>query len=365
MKIGFDARMIDHPGIGRYISNLLSAMLELNTGDEFLIFGNIDKLSAFSFQLSDKNLINWDAPVYSLKEQLSQPFNSYDLDILHVPHFNAPVAAGKGAYRLVVTIHDLIYTKFPGYLPIAKRVVAKFLIKNSTKKADGIIVVSGNTKNDILEFDATVKGKIRVIHEAADPVFNTTEDSKKLNDVRQKYRLSENFILFVGSLRKHKNIIKLLDAFAILKKKGMAHDLVIIGRPNPKEPEVLDNIEKSDAIYLGEVPTEDLAFIYNLASLLVMPSLYEGFGLHILEAFASGVAVAASGVSSIPEIAQDAAVLFDPLDANSISDAMHKVLSDEMLMNSLAEKGLKRAKEFSWQRTAEKTLETYKEVTTR
>jgi len=361
MRIGFDARMISHPGIGRYIKNLLNAMLRLNTEHEFLIFGNKDLLATYNLQLTTDSIIHWNPSIYSIKEQLSNPFNGHGLDIVHIPHFNVLLGIGKGKGRLVVTIHDLIYTKFPEYLPLVKRKIARFLINSAIKRSDVIISVSENTKKDILEISPSAKEKIKVVYEAADPAFKVLSDGDRLARVRSKYNIPEHMILFVGSLKKHKNIERLVDAYNKARKITPCN-LVIIGRYHKQDAKILRKIRSSGIIYLGEVPAEDIVAIYNLADLLVLPSLYEGFGLPVLEAFAAGVPVVASNASSLPEVVGNVGVLFDPYNTDDICDKICKILSDKALRQHLIERGQERVKEFSWEKTAEQTLAVYEDI---
>jgi len=362
MRIGFDARMIDHPGIGRYIKNLLNAMTGLNSKHEFILFGDRQKLVPFTLHLTSKNIIHWNAPVYSVKEHISCPFKSHGLDIIHIPHFNVPLGTGKGIGRgkggLIITIHDLIYTKFPQHLPFLKRKIAGYLIRRAVKKSAAIITVSENTRNDIAEISPASSQKTEVIYEAADPVFEVIDDKIYLEKIKKKHSLPERIILFVGSLKKHKNIERLLNVYSKVKKRTPC-SLVIIGRYHSKEPGILKAIKSHDVIYLGEVPAGDLIGIYNLSTMLVMPSLYEGFGLPILEAFASGLPVAASNTSSLPEVAGDAAILFDPYNVDDMADKIYKVLSDGSLRERLIEKGFKRCDNFSWEKCARETLNIY------
>lgn len=356
MKIGFDARMIGHPGIGRYIRNLLTAMVPIADGSEFLLYGECDKLSDFKTCERKKCLTS----AYSLKEFFISPFNKDSLDIIHVPHFNAPF---NNKNRLVVTIHDLIYIKFqesrPRFVP---DILARGIISRAVKRAESIIAVSENTKKDIVENFPFAAKKVKVIHEAADPIFKKIDDEGKKDAVRKRYKLPGDFILCVSSLKKHKNIERLIDAYVDLKKRGINHRLVIVGRYRPREADILKKIRSSDAIYLGEVSADELVLIYNLADLMVVPSLYEGFGLPALEAMASGIPLAVSSVSSLPEVVGDAAVFFDPYDVKDISDKVYHVLNDEALRRSLIDKGSERVSNFSWEKTARGTLEVYKEV---
>ncbi len=361
MRIGFDARMMSHPGIGRYIKNLLDAMLALDSVHQFILFGDREELKTYALRLAPENIIHWDAPIYSLSEQIARPFNGHGLDIIHIPHFNVPLGTGKGNGKLVVTIHDLIYTKFPEYLPYIKRNMAKFLIRRAIKKADAIISVSENTKKDILEISPHARQKTEVVYEAADPAFKVLSDRSKLDRVRSEYNIPDHMMLFVGSLKKHKNIERLIDAWNKARRVSGC-SLVIIGRYHKQDADILRKIQGSGIIYLGEVPAGDIVALYNLAEVLVFPSLYEGFGLPVLEAFASGVPVAVSNASSLPEVTGNAGVMFDPYDTDDICDKICKISGDKALRLDLIEKGRERVKEFSWETAAKKTLAVYEDV---
>lgn len=354
MKIGFDARMIGHPGIGTYIRNLLKAMLAASSGDDFVLYGDPDKLSGFG-----REVIKYKAPVYSYGELFRSPLAKEKFDITHIPHFNAPLG---GVKNMVVTIHDLIYLKVPESRSFISGIAAKFIISSAVKNAKRIIAVSENTKKDIIGRFPCAQGKVDVVYEGADPVFRRGWDEAKKSAVRNKYGLPREFILFVSAIKKHKNIERLIEVYSGLRNKGMRQRLVIVGRCSPKEDGLLKKIKSSDALYLGEIPLDDLAVVYGLAALLVFPSLYEGFGLPVLEAASSGVAVACSNASSILEVAGGAAEYFDPRDPAGMRDAILKVLSDEKLRMGLVEKGLDNLKKFSWENAAAKTLETYRKV---
>jgi len=360
MRIGFDARMIDHPGIGRYISNLLNAMLKLNTGHEFVLFGNPSKLQVAGFRFQVE-IVQWSAPVYSLKEQMLQPFSKHNLDILHCPHFNIPYFY-KG--KLVVTIHDLIYLIFPESVPSKLATVyANFMISRSVTKAAKIIAVSENTKKDILRFFKKANSNnIKVVYEAAAPCFKKITDKIKLMDVKKKYDLPDKFILFVGSLKYHKNLSSAVKAYLHLKKRIPDYSFVVVGRSHKREAYIEKMIKSSEAFYLGEISSEDLTCIYNLASVLLHPSLYEGFGLTILEAMACGTPVICSKSASLPEVGSDAVLGVDANDTRKISDVLYNTLTDERLREDLISRGFDRVKEFSWEKTAEKTLKLYEDV---
>lgn len=356
MRIGFDARMIDHPGIGRYIKNLLDAMTSSSGEHTFVLYGNAAKLRDFK----NCQTIEYTAPPYDLRELFINPFRHDELDLIHVPHFNTPLGRIE---RLVVTIHDLIYLKFresrPPYIP---DLLARKIIGATVRKADKIIAVSENTKKDIIKFFPYAAGKIDVIHEAADPIFNKIVDERLKSAIKKKYSLPDAVILYVGSLKRHKNIEGLIDAYKNLKSRGIKHRLVIVGRYRPREKGLLEKIHSTDALYLGEIPTGDLAAVYNLANLLVLPSLYEGFGLTALEAMACGLPVAASSVASLPEVIGDAGVFFNPYDTTDIAVKIYEVIKDEGLKRGLIEKGFNRVRDFSWENVSRETIEMYRKT---
>ncbi|MFH0732438.1 MAG: glycosyltransferase family 1 protein [Candidatus Omnitrophota bacterium] len=358
MRIGFDARMITHPGIGRYIKNLLSAMFALNTKHEFVLFGDRQRLSTLDHRLSTVILINYTAPIYSAQEQLNAPFSKYNLDILHCPHFNIPYFyPGK----LIVTVHDLIYLIFPESAPSKAAVIyANAMMSRSIKRAAATIAVSENTKKDILHFFKHAKpDKIKVIYEAADPCFKNIADRNELSGIKKKYNLPDRFILYVGSLKHHKNLQGAIDVYLSLKEKIKAYDFVVVGRPHKREAHIQDMVKAAGARFLGEVPSEDLFGIYNLADCLLHPSFYEGFGLTVLEAFACGISVVCSNRASLPEVASDAAILVEPDNIKNMANAVFEVLTNENLRRETIKNGYKKVQQFSWEKAATRTIQLY------
>ena len=361
MRIGFDARMIDHPGIGRYISALLPELVRQASDDEFVIFGDPKKLAGLEDLEGALNaqVAEWNAPIYSIWEQMLVPYGRYKLDLVHVPHFNIPVL-WKG--RMVVTIHDLIYLLFPGSVPspLAKR-YASYMIGSALKKAAKVISVSTHTKNDLLRmFGAPHAPKIEVIHEAAGKLFRREDDKTKFADIQTRYRLSENIILYVGSVKPHKNVDTLLKVFALLKKWEVPHQLVICGRWDKKEDRLKDKLMARDIRYVGEVPTEDLVALYNMADVLVHLSLYEGFGLTVLEAMRCGTPVVISDSSSLPEVAGDSAYVVSPRNVEQIADIVYNIIISRDLREGMVERGFERVKDFSWEKAARQTLRVYR-----
>jgi len=358
MRIGFDARMVTHPGIGRYISCLLPELIRQAPDDEFVLFGSPEKL-AKTAEAENVTVRRWEAPIYSPWEQFFAFHGPVDVDLLHVPHFNIPLFFRK---RMVVTIHDLIYLLFPEAVstPLGKQ-YARFMINSAMKKAEKVITVSNHTRNDLLSmFGEGYGSSVKVIQEASSRIFRKLDDKTAEADVKCRYRLSDRTILYVGSVKPHKNLDTLLKVFALLKKWGVPHQLVICGRWDKKEDHLKERMIGKDILYLGEVPTGDLVVLYNMADALVHLSLYEGFGLTVLEAMQCGTPVIVSNASSLPEVAGKAGFVVPPHDVEHIADALYNVLVNYELRMGMIETGLEHVKQFSWERAARDTLKVYR-----
>jgi glycosyltransferase involved in cell wall biosynthesis len=359
MRIGFDARMIDHPGIGRYISSLLPEMVKQAPDDEFVIFGDPEKLSGFE---NNENVIveEWKAPVFSVQEQISGVCKFRGLDVLHVPNFNIPLMF-KG--KMVTTIHDLIYLLFPESLPsVLAGWYARFMMGSVLRRSDSVIAVSSHTAGDLVKsFGDQYSNKIKVIHEATSGEFSHVHEEKTKEDVKRRWGLPDKFILYVGSVKPHKNVSTLIKVFEKIKARGLPYQLVICGRWDKKEDYLKAKIHENGIKYIGdEMPTEDLVVLYQMADVLVHLSLYEGFGLTVLEAMSCGTPVVTSNTSSIPEVAGLAAAVVPPKDVEQITDAVCNILTDESLRLKMIEAGYENIKRFSWEKTAASTLNIYR-----
>ncbi len=358
IKIGIDFRMSKHTGIGRYISGLVKALKSLDFPYNFVLFGRRDSEALiegdnrFSFQ--EVNI-----PIYSISEQLNLPriFRKENLDLLHVPHYNIPVFY-KG--KIVVTVHDLSPLKFIRFFdsPL-KFVYSRFFMSAACRKANRIISVSRYTKNDVVQNLNVDSAKIDVIYEALDDAFVNGESV----DPGTQW----DYILYVGLVKPHKNILKLIKAFASLKKKErFEYKLIIAGKPDKGylkliNKEIRAQGLRDQVIIKTQVDDNILRGLYKKASLFVLPSLNEGFGLPILEALSFGVPVVASNVSSIPEVLGDAGLYFDPYDINDIAEKMKNALMDDSLSKITRERAARQLKKFSWKKAAKETIRAYEE----
>ena len=359
MRIFFDCRMITHPGIGRYIKELLFYLLQFKNL-EVVCLGEKKYISKI-LKVSSSRMIEFDYPIYSLQEQIGflKLRRIIKEGILHIPHYNIPVFC---KCKLVVTIHDVIHLLYP---QSAKSRMAPFymrvMIDNIFRKASKIVCVSNTTKNYLAQqfpyYFNKFSYKIEVIYEGISSNFRKIENSNVLRQVKDKYNLPDKFILYVGSIRKHKNISALIKAVGELTKILPFIKLVLVGRESffkIKFPEYVR--------YLGEVNDEDLAVIYNLSSVFCSLSLCEGFGFPVLEAQKCGVPVVCSDIPVFNEILKDTAIFVNPTQVDHIKEALYNVLKNEELRRTLIKKGLENASGFRWDITANKTAKLYYEI---
>lgn len=364
-KIAIDTRMGAHPGIGRYIRELVVSLLDQRPADIRWVFLGDPSLSRqFAAKAGDCDFIHAKSPIYSVDEQWEMSYLAHGVDLLHVPHFNISVLSRT---PLVTTIHDLTYVHQKGSTrSILGRSYAKSLMRIAIQRSKTILTVSEYTKKDILQcFPKTDPSKIIVTYEAASSYFKKIEGQTRLNDLKNKLMLEKPFVLSVGSLKTHKNIPTLLSAMKLLHESGKIDaELLIVGRKDSKDDSLLRQIQAAGngVRYLGELEDESLLSLYNLCEVFVLPSLREGFGLPVLEAMSCGAPVIVSDRTSLPEIAGDAGLVFDAMSAEALAHQMQKVFTDTGLRKRLSTAGLARAREFSWKKTAEKTLEVYRKA---
>lgn len=294
-------------------------------------------------------------------------------DLIHYPYFDPffltlPLHKQKPT---VVTVHDLIPIKFPDNFPAGLRGKIKWWTqKTSLKSCQGIITDSNSSKEDVVRFTGINQDKIKVIYLGIGEQFKVIDSGEQLSKVKNRLKLPDDFILLVGDVNYNKNIRGLIRAFNIIINKYPLLSLVLIGKgfvdPSLQLSDIIQLIKSfrlNDKVhFISHVSTSDLIGIYNLAKVYLQPSYAEGFGLPVLEAMACGCPVVASNCSSLPEIVGDASATVDPYEVQDIANGCLKILSDEKSRNNIIQKGLKRARLFSWEKCAEETLEVYKNI---
>lgn len=370
MRIAVDARKLHDYGIGTYVRNVLKELARQDQANEYVLICRPDDLGFVAELGPNFAGIPDGSEPYSIAEQVSIPLDlrRHRVDLFHEPHYVLPPLVPCPA---VVTIHDCIHLRFPQYLPNKlAHVYARTFLWTATHQADRIITVSEASKRDILQYFNIPPEKIEVIYNGIDERFWTPPSDEEMERVRQRYQLTDPFILYAGNIRPHKNLERLIDAVHQLRHGGFEQlRLLIIGDEISRYATLRRAVHRhklhKHVRFLGFVPDHTLAALYRLASVFVFPSLYEGFGLPPLEAMASGTPVVTSNVSSLPEVVGDAALLVDPYDCEAIAGAIRMALSDEALRADLRTRGLARAKEFSWAKAAARVRKIYAEVAER
>lgn len=370
MLIGIDgneANIRKKLGIGEFAYELLIKFHETKADDlRFVTYLKGNPLGDFP-----KESKNWSYKIFGPKKfwtQFALPFNLYAgrprPDIFFTPTHYSPRFSPMPT---VVSVMDLSFIYFPELFK--KRDL--FQLKNwtlySVKKAKKIITISSSTKNDIIKEYNVPEEKVVVVYPGIKPAVSLSPQVYPMNQMKIKYGISGRYVLFVGTLQPRKNISRLIEAFAeVLKSEKEELQLVVIGKKGWLFEEILHTPSKlhiEDKVkFLDFVPDEDLAIFYKHAACFVLPSLYEGFGLPVLEAMKYGCPVITSKVSSLPEAGGDAAMYVDPESTEDIASKIKRVLGSEKLREEMIAKGKKQVAKFNWEKTAKETLKILKEV---
>ena len=291
----------------------------------------------------------------------------YSLPLVHDPTGVSPFLLGRwaGRYKRIVTLHDAIAFRYPEGYTRLNNFLHRHYVPATLKHVDAVITVSEAARDDLVRFLGCPDDRVHVVPWATSAAFRVLPAEAAARVVR-RYGLQPPFVLHVGALQARKNLPTLLRAFAHLRQEAPDVTLAIAGRPTwhfAEIPQTVEALGLGGAVhFLGYVADADLPALYNAASVFSFPSLYEGFGLPVLEAMACGTPVVCSDASALPESAGGAALLVDPYDHRALADALGQVLSDQALADELRRRGLARAARFSWDRTAELTLAIYRRV---
>ncbi len=373
-KVLFYGRFLSlsHAGIGRYSCELFKSICQLDKELDLALLVvdgaplDEDFLSAIEKRPGGVEIVRTTASHYSLKEQtvLLKQIKEAAPDLVHFPHFNHPVFYGG---KFVVTIHDLTLGQYAERRSIIKRQIYKHVINHAAVSSQKVFTVSDYVKEEIIDEFHLRPDKVVTTYNAIDERFSRSQKAT-IEAALRKYKISSPYILSVGQWRSHKNLPRLVEAFEILKKQKIFSDLklVFVGREDPKYPQLPDLIKERNLTksvrFTDFVSDDDLPAIYSGAGVFCFPSLSEGFGLPGLEAQACGTPVASSDRTCMPEIYADGAVYFNPEDSHDMSEKLALILSDANVSKKISDNGLKNAKRFTWEQTAKKTLEVYREI---
>ncbi len=370
MKIGIDARMYGkaQSGIGTYIKQITDHIFELDKNNDYYLFLLEPFYSQYKPPHDKIHKIKTNAYWYSYAEQTNflWQIKKAKLDLMHFPHFNAPIFYSK---KRITTIHDIIPNFFPGHKQKNwyRKKAYQLTLKSSLKKSAKIITVSNNTKDDLIKYLNVKQEKIEVTYLGIEKRFKVIENYDKIEATKAKYGITKPYLFFISAWRNHKNFEGLIKAFEILKNKHkLDYQLVLAGQEDPHYPNIRQIILKSefkqDIITPGFINNQELPLIYNGAEIFVIPSFYEGFGIIGLEAMACGTPVVSSQATSLPEILGQAALYFNPHDIQKMAEVIKTVLTNKKLKKQLKEKGFEKIKKYSWQDCAQKTLTIYKKI---
>jgi glycosyltransferase involved in cell wall biosynthesis len=359
------------PGIGRYVRNLATAMVpHLSADEELTILWNSADPNAWNPTSLGSPQVNairapvtpfspsqqWTIPRL-LRQIISQKSSVADRSMYHSTYYLMPYRPGMPA---ILTLYDLIALVHPQTVSPRARLLFRLTTWLALGSVGHVIAISDATRRDLLRHFSIAAERVTTIPLAADLRFQPQPQSA-IKAVRQKYNLPADHLFYLGINKPHKNLVRLIEATAQLAPLPLT--LVIAGAWDERYPDPKTRAEAlgvADQVrFLGPVDDADLPALYSGCSLFVFPSLYEGFGLPVLEAMACGAPVACSNASSLPEITADATLLFDPLDVNAIAVALQRGLEDADLRRALAEQGVRQAAQFSWARTAAETLSLY------
>jgi glycosyltransferase involved in cell wall biosynthesis len=363
LRIGVDLSitMVDQAGTSIYACSLADALKHLESGDKYRFFarntahGMVRRKTIRSRTVSIYRDIIWTHVVLPMQVRHA------DIEILHMPANVIPLFQ---PCPTVVTILDTTVFQKPEKFTLWHRNYYRLFIALAAKYAKAILTISEQSKRDIVSQLHVAPEKVSVTHLAASSRFRLVSE-RASSEIRRKYDL-RTFILTIGTLEPRKNMVRLLQAFASLRQAGFCYQLIHAGPQGWLFEDVLAEVDRlglHDSVrFLGRIPLEDLVRLYNAASVFVYPSLYEGFGIPVLEAMACGCPVITSNISSLPEVVGEAGMLVDPYNVQELTEALRQVLEDADLAHQLREKGLRRAGLFSWHRCAQQTQAIYHQV---
>ena len=352
-KIVIDARMINVSGIGTYIKNFIPAIIDKN---RLFLIGDRSELEEFSWFSSKEKIIQANFGIYTIGEQMLLPFLIPACDVFISPHFNVPMLP-VNAKRRIVIIPDVYHISNAKTISLSHSVYAKLLVYMALKKSNTVITISHFSESEIVKYFPHFSNKLQVAYCGIDmSKFGVSVNQNHIETIKTKYNLPDNYILYVGNVKPHKNLLDLIYAFASLIQEIENLFLVITGRlegfitSDVRALEFIENNErlKNKIVFTGYVKDDDLPVIYKLASVFVFPSKYEGFGLPPLEAMASGCPVISSDAASLPEICGEGALYFSPGNTDDLAKKVRLLLANGRERSKLIANGYENIKRFSW-----------------
>ncbi|MCC5613276.1 glycosyltransferase family 4 protein [Nostoc sp. CHAB 5834] len=364
-----DVRMLNNSGIGVYVQKYIQSILHRNLFEVTLI-GRKKEVDFYFGAYSNWQHIEADFPIYSITEQLKLPRLIPTCDVFWSPHYNIPMLPIK-ARRHLVTIPDVYHLAFYHTLRLAQKVYARVVVNAATRIADKITTISQYSRKEIERYTGAPGSKIEVLYLGIDTtLFQSVTSAADKDRVKAKYKLPDQYILFVGNVKPNKNLRRLVDGFAQLLAELPDLTLVITGRQEgfiTGDPDLFARIRADKAlesriVFTGFVDTPDLPVLYSSAHVFAFPSIYEGFGFPPLEAMACGCPVVASNAASIPEICGEAALYVDPLDSADIARGVRVLATDKELRERLVKTGHQQCRQYDWEVSSDRFIAMIQEM---
>jgi glycosyltransferase involved in cell wall biosynthesis len=365
MRIALDVRKINDFGIGTYIRNLIKHLPLVDPDTQYFALCYPQDEALVRSLHPACTAVRVSSPNYSLTEHVAIPatLRRLRVELYHTPHYVLPLLTPCPS---VVTVHDVIHLLFPQYLPSRFAIhYARFMIRRALEKAELVLTVSDSSKRDLLTFFEIPPEKIVVIPNAIDGSVTADIPAEELARVKERFQILGRTALFVGNIKPHKNVERLIAAFAKAREHEDCKDLtlIVVGDDISKYPSLRRTVERHQVRghvrFFGFVPERTLTALYKIADVFVFPSLYEGFGLPPLEAMANGTPVVTSNISSLPEVVGDAALTVDPYNIDKIATAIRQILNDGDLRSRLINDGYERVKQFSWRGSVDRVHRAY------
>jgi glycosyltransferase involved in cell wall biosynthesis len=377
LHIVIDARRVRDFGIGTYIRSLVHALGAIDTTNTYTLVSGPGEIRTLAGLPENFRTAPYSRNDHSNLDHIAFPLFLRGLspDLVHIPLNRVPLLMIR---PYVVTIHDMANLFFEEERSNFRMQLRRFRFRRGLVRANRVIAVSDATRRDVENIMGVPPERVRRVYNAPDPGFrvgDATCQSEEQQRIMERYQINYPYLLYAGNIRRHKNVPRLVEAFAVVREQLGSHPLykdlrlVIIGDTISQHPAVRQTVIKSRVEhvvrFLGFVPFETLRCFYETAAAFVFPSRYEGFGLPPLEAMACGSPVVTSNVSSLPEVVGDAAILVNPENVFDIAPGIHNVLLDDHLRDELIRRGRIQASRFSWERTARQVLEIYREAAAR
>jgi glycosyltransferase involved in cell wall biosynthesis len=371
LRIGFDAKraFLNNTGLGNYSRSVITSLASTFPENEYFLYTTKQINNSITAGMLNAPGVTVRTPAIPILKSLWRSrfvvsrLLKDKIDLYHGLSHEIPVSIQNTTIKTVVTIHDLIFLRYPQYYKAADRKIYEMKFRNACKNADKIIAISEQTKRDIIHYFGTDKAKIEVVYQSCDPSFASEHTSDHLSGIREKYHLPEIFLLNVGTIEDRKNLMLVVKALAEIPEEVK---LVVIGKETPYAIKVRQYLAEhqleSRVLFLKDIPFSDLPAIYQLAKIFVYPSQFEGFGIPILEALNAGVPVIAATGSCLEEAGGASSLYVSPNDHSALAKTVHNILQDADLSNNMIAAGKLHAAQFKENAHAENLMRIYKNL---